>query len=129
MTARRAYPFEQTIAGTTTYGIAFDSEAERDEALRIVLDGAAPPIASLPAAPIEADEPRAPGRPPIEAPIGAAVEALGRQRDTRGSAPTSAAAHRDEDGGDSRQPHRRALSNRPGASKLAPEIAPKFQRW
>src|SRR6267154_4230233 len=95
MTARRAYPFSQTVAGETAHGILFANEAELDEALRFVFDGAACEAQHQQAQPaIESAgrEPRPPGRPPLEAPIGAAVEALGRRALRR--CPTLADARR-----------------------------------
>src|SRR6266513_46399 len=79
MTARRAYPFSQTVAGETAHGILFANEAERDEALRIVLDGAACEARhqrAHPAIEPAEREPRPPGRPSFNGTLEEACAAL-----------------------------------------------------
>src|SRR5213082_1038767 len=84
----RVLPYEKLIGGRTVYGFEAECESasERDEAMARVLDGAAPPpLASVPAAAIHADEPerepRPPGRPSSAAMLAEAVDALGNQLD------------------------------------------------
>ena len=83
MAARR---FTQTIGGETYHGLLFNTEQEMEEFLGargIVLllgDHAAPSVTSATSAPTS-DEPRAPGRPSLDAIIGQAIEALGRRLD------------------------------------------------
>jgi hypothetical protein len=78
MTARRAYPFEQTVAGETTYGIVFASAAERDEALQVLLGNG-----SVVAAPDErvSEQPRQCGRPSFDTLLAGVVAELGARLD------------------------------------------------
>jgi hypothetical protein len=71
--------FTLTIAGETCYGLAWDSEAARDEFLAargIVLVDSAPPTAPSATPP---EEVRPPGRPSLNGIIAAAIEELGDQ--------------------------------------------------
>lgn len=92
MTARRAYPFEQTIAGETAYGVVFASESERDEALQLLL-GNHIPVADQDVRPADG-APRSPGRPSYDRLLAAAVAAC--ELDPRKSVPERARQVREQ---------------------------------